>query len=192
MYDIMSGNNTYALCDGLFTANDAAINQFPLVADLEANAAKTYYETDIATLSLALYPRGGAAYIYNGCIQMNAAGELAETTFFISEQVDTSRAITIDFVILLTANFGDGHVNVTYSIDRVKADCSGTTAGVISDTEDITCTTTGKFSHETKTISASDVQADCLYFIDFVLNDAAPADITLCSITLRYYIKRTV
>lgn len=156
----------------------------------ETNAiASEIYETDITTISLALYPANGAATGSQGCVEMDNLNEVTETTFYIGDNVDTSRDIKIYFGYVPVTNFTDGHINVQYYILRWPNDCSTGTQGVLNTTEDVSCTTIGKFAVETKEVS---VEANNLYLIDFALSDNNPAELHCYNITVQYYIKRSL
>ena len=62
---------------------------------------------------------------------------------------------------------------------------------LLGSNEDLSCEDT-EFTVVTKTITAANVFNNNDYSIDAKLNDAAPADVSLRNITLKYYLKRLV
>ena len=124
---------------------------------------------------------------------MNAANEIAQAVFYVTDKIDTSRPIKIYYVFYIQSLAGDSAVNVRLTCKRRKVDCTSTThITVYSNIKDLTCTTASKYTLETEEIDASDVYTETYYMLESWLLDGAPANLYLVNIMIEYYQKRSL
>ena len=190
--DFDANENIIILSEGMIEQSKYAA-EYELPENYNDSYASQIYDTDIYPITLYLTPRGGATNYVNGGIEMNAVNEIAFCSFFTSPDIDTTRPITIYYSFFIAALAGDGAVNVTYNTYRRACDCTAAGASnVFLTSSDLSCTTAAKLTYETKTIIADKVYAATQYWIEVMLNDAPPADLILNTVSLEYYIKRSL
>jgi len=184
-------NNTaiLTLSEGLIEESKYS-STFEKTQEYADTFASEIYETDIDTISINMYPGGGAAWSAVG-VEMDALNETVNGHFYLDNYVDPDRALVIT---LLFRNGGNGADIIDGELDVIKLDADGsyTADGIVANENmDITFTEDNGYETTSRTISASALENDHIYFVVWKQKEGAKT-IYCCGIQITMYKKRIV
>ena len=152
--------------------------------------ASEIYETDIITIHPRLVGWSGATDAY-GYWNTNAVGEIVGCRFYIEDEIDDSRDITITF-LYRREDANNDTVTITKTLQHAL--CDGTedawTSIWASVGDTLPADANNEFNKKIYTVSGSDVNGGHLYRIEITLQEIRIID--YYAVSIKYYLKRSL
>lgn len=189
-HNLVTGVSSYRFNTGIF--DRASMNEpgYTYADEASDDINETLYETDIITIVPELYGVAGGTRVDEG-IQLNNIGERCRAHLYLSAEVDLTRDITVDMSWIRNDANNDTLTSFFYIYSNPADGTDGNWTAEFSDNTAIeACAITKMHNHRYTMVGGTMSTSNYIIMLDYDLIEVR--DITVLTMTVRYYQKRSV
>jgi len=177
------------LSSGLLHSSEQDVDDSTIDEHQQDETGEEIYETDLNTLDLQIREGAGATWL-NWYLVMNAVADMAYGLFYVNNEVDDSRNITITWTFRRVDDSADT-INILKYVSAIKTDGSESFSWIPDDgtADTLPACAAGRFQKKVWTILAADFDIGDTINVALYINEA-DRTIELHNISIKYYIKR--